>query len=79
MSGCTYTFQCPSCGNVEQDSNNQAYVIVVPKNGCRPRTYEVCSECYRDMIDLMEGRGEKVIEMLEQEEHIPNSVWGHHE
>ena len=75
----TYSFQCPSCGKVETDNDDQAYVIIVSKNGTYPRIYEVCSECRQDMFDLMEGRGEKIIEQLEQEEHIPTSVWGHHE
>lgn len=75
----TYSFQCPSCGEEVTDSDRQGYVVIIPKDGRYPRTYEICDECLQDMYDLMEGRGEKVIEMLEQEEHIPTSVWGHHE
>lgn len=79
MSGCTYTFQCPSCGEIVTDDSRQAYVTIMPKDGGRPRTYEICAECKMDLYALMEGRGEKIIEQLEQEEHIPTSIWGHHE
>lgn len=79
MMNATYSFKCPACGKVEVDNDYQGYVVIIPKNGCRPRTYEICSECLQDMNALMEGRGEKIIEQLETEEHIPTSVWGHHE
>lgn len=81
MTGCTYSFQCPACGKIETDNNKQAFIIIMPKNGCRPRTYEICSECRQDMYDLMEGRGPERIAKLEheQEERIPVSLWGHHE
>ena len=76
-----YTFQCPCCGKIETDNNRQAYVTIIPKNGCRPRTYEICSECRQDLYDLMEGRGPERIARMEheQEERIPVSTWGHHE
>ena len=74
----TYTFQCPCCGEVVTDNSNQAYVTIMPKNGGRPRTYEICAECKRDLYDLLEGRLEARIEH-EQEERIPTSLWGHHE
>lgn len=79
MSGTTYSFQCPSCGEIVTDDSRQAYVTIMPKDGGRPRTYEICAECKMDLYALMEGRGEKIIEQLEQEEHIPTSIWGHHE
>ena len=79
MTASTYTIQCPCCGKIETDRSSQAYVIIIPKDG-RPRQYEICSECRQDMYDLMEGRGEKRIEEMEHEdEHIPVSLWGHHE
>lgn len=81
MTGCTYSFQCPCCGEVVTDRSDQAYVTIMPKNGCRPRTYEICGECKHDLFDLMEGRGPERIEKLthEQEERIAVSLWGHHE
>lgn len=77
----TYTFQCPCCGEIVTDSERQAYVTIMPKNGCRPITYEICAECKQDMYDLLEGRGPERIERLrhEEEERIPTSLWGHHE
>lgn len=78
MTATTYSFQCPCCGKVETANDDQAYVIIVSKGLMAPRTYEICSECRQDMYDLMEGRGEKVIEQLEQEP-IPTPAWGHHE
>ena len=74
----TYSFQCPCCGEVILDNDKQAYVTIIPKNGTRPRTYEICAECKQDLFDLMEGRLEARIEH-EQEERIPTSLWGHHE
>ena len=80
MTSTTYTFQCPCCGEIVADDHRQAYVIIAPKSGQHPRTYEICAECLQDMYDLMEGRGEKRIEQMEHEdEHIPVSLWGHHE
>ena len=80
MTAMTYTFQCPCCGEIVTDDYRQAYVIIAPKSGQHPRTYEICAECLQDMYDLMEGRGEKRIEQMEHEdEHIPVSLWGHHE
>ena len=80
MTATTYTFQCPCCGEIVTDNYRQAYVIIAPKSGQHPRTYEICAECLQDMYDLMEGRGEKRIEQMEHEdEHIPVSLWGHHE
>ena len=79
MTGITYSFQCPCCGERVEDDKGQAYVTIMPKDGGRPRTYEICAECKQDLYDLMEGRGEKIIEQMEQEEHIPTSIWGHHE
>ena len=63
MTAMTYAFQCPCCGKIESD---------------RPRQYEICSECRQDMYDLLEGRMEQRIAQ-EKEEHIPVSLWGHHE
>lgn len=77
MTAMTYAFQCPCCGKIESDRRTQAYVIIIPKDG-RPRQYEICSECRQDMYDLLEGRMEQRIAQ-EKEEHIPVSLWGHHE
>ena len=74
----TYSFQCPCCGEIVTDSDRQAYVTIMPKNGTYPRTYEICAECKQDLFDLMEGRLETRIEH-ETEERIPTSLWGHHE
>ena len=74
----TYSFQCPCCGEIVTDSERQAYVTIMPKNGCRPRTYEICAECKQDLFDLLEGRIEQRIEQAE-DERIPVSLWGHHE
>lgn len=78
MTAVTYTFQCPCCGEIVTDNYRQAYVIISPKSGQYPRTYEICAECLQDLYDLMEGRIEQRIEH-EQEERIPTSLWGHHE
>ena len=74
----TYSIQCPCCGKIETFNQRQAYVTIMLKNGIYPRTYEICSECTEDLLDLMEGRLEARIEH-EQEERIPTSLWGHHE
>lgn len=79
MMNTTYSFKCPACGERVVDDSRQAYVVIMPKDGGSPRTYEICAECKQDLYALMEGRGEKIIEQLEAEEHIPTSVWGHHE
>lgn len=78
MTSTTYAFQCPCCGKIESDRPSQAYVVIMPKDGGRPRDYEICSECRKDMYDLLEGRIEQRIAQ-EKEEHIPVSLWGHHE
>ena len=81
MTGITYSFKCPCCGERVEDDSRQAYVTIMPKDGGRPRTYEICAECKQDLYDLMEGRMEERIEKAshEDEERIPVSLWGHHE
>ena len=75
-----FEIKCPACGKVEVRNVTQAYVTIMPKDGRRPVTYEICSECLEDMYDLMTGKGEQRIEQMEHEdEHIPVSLWGHHE
>ena len=58
MTGTTYSFQCPCCGERVEDDTGQAYVVIMPKDGRYPRTYEICAECKQDLYDLMEGRME---------------------
>ena len=78
MTATTYTFRCSACGKVVMHKDNQAYVTIAPKSGQYPSTFEICEECTRDLYDLMNGKLEQRIAEAE-EEHIPVSLWGHHE
>ena len=56
MTASTYKFYCPHCGKeTEAGRGWQAFAIFAPKNGMRPRTYELCSECTELLHRFLEG------------------------